>query len=166
MSILEHPGSTETPTVAPSRPRAPTGLIVALVVALLAAIVSSTLLFVAQHTTGVEREAIEVVERFVDAINIDDRDALREVTTDDVVWSALTEGVVQVGPNRGESYVFFQTGIANFRLEVVGEPTVLGTQVSLPVNVNVADEDGFTVFTLREVEGELLIAEIYWLPQA
>jgi hypothetical protein len=165
MSILQHPGSTETPTVASSHPRAPTGLIVALIVALLAAIVSSTLLFVERHETSAEREAIEVVERFVDAINVDDPDALREVTTDDVVWSALAEGVVQVGPNRGETYVNFQTGIADFRMETRGEPTVLGTQVSLPVNVNVADEDGFTVFTLREVDGELLIAEIHWLPQ-
>jgi hypothetical protein len=100
------------------------------------------------------------------AVNVDDRPVLREVTTDDVVWSAITEGDVQVGPNRGERFVNFQTGIADFRLEVLGEPTVLGTQVTLPVHVNVADEDGLTVFTLREVDGEFLIAEIYWLPQA
>jgi hypothetical protein len=82
------------------------------------------------------------------------------------VWSALTGGTEVVGPHRGEAFIGFQTTFfPSFRMEVVGDATVLGDQVALPVHVNVANEDGFTVLTLREVDGELPIAEIHWLPQ-
>jgi hypothetical protein len=165
MSILERPGAPEAATVAPARRRAPTGLIVALVIALLAAVTSTTLLFVDQYRTSAEREAIDLVMAYVDAMNGDDFAALQELTTDDVVWSAIADGTVEVGPLRGLTYLDFQYGIPGFRIDVRGEATVLGDQVSLPVQISVGDEEGFVVHTLREVDGELLIAEIVWMPQ-
>jgi hypothetical protein len=90
--------------------RAPTVLVFALIVALLAALTSTTLLLVEQFRSSAERDAVTAAMDLVDALNTGDRAALAEVTTENVVWSAIGNGDVVGGPERGDDYLDFQTG--------------------------------------------------------
>ena len=122
--------------------------------------------------TADQQEAIAVVAAHQDAHNAADSGAMRATLTTNATWTSVDIGKT-ADPISAEDYI----NVVRNGPDVwtwTGEPTAVGDlpnpsgniQVAVPTHREISggpDADGLMLYTLREIDGQLKIEEIFWM---
>jgi hypothetical protein len=117
--------------------------------------------------TADQQAAIAVVIAHNDAQNARDGETMLATLTADAVWTAVFDGKAQ-DPLTAEDYVAVIMGYGPAPTTFTGDPIVSeDLWVAVPARRDKAftppDRDGLMVYEVRQVDGQMKIAAIYWM---